>query len=82
MNTLLRLLAILSVGHGEHLVHHVISEENSRTLSCSSPQPWFFCVWEGPREDRLCSLRSREGELKERACGYEDSRLELSPLVK
>merc|ERR1712130_613596 len=27
-------------------------------LSCSSNSPWFFCVWEGPRGDRVCSLRS------------------------
>ena len=77
MNSLPVLLALLSVGLGQDVVDHVISEDNSRTLSCSRPQPWFFCVWEGPREDRLCSLRSREGGLRERACGYEDSRLEL-----
>ena len=70
------LLALLSVGHSLE-VHHVLGEDNSRSLSCSSPSPWFFCVWEGPRGDRLCSLRGRQGDLKDGACGYDDSRLEL-----
>ena len=46
---------------------------SSVTLSCNGPSPWFFCVWEGPKGDRVCALR--EGIGKEKAggiCGKSD----------
>ena len=38
-------------------------------LSCFSPSPWFFCVWEGPRGDRVCALRSELGNGENAMCG-------------
>ena len=38
-------------------------------LSCFSPSPWFFCVWEGPRGDRVCALRSEMENGEEAMCG-------------
>ena len=46
-------------------------------LSCSSPSPWFFCVWEGPRGDRICSLRSALGVGGGSLCGESD-RMEIT----
>ena len=43
------------------------SEETLRpgevvTLSCPvPPAPWFFCVWESPRAERVCGLRHQLG---------------------
>ena len=43
---------------------------SSVVLSCNSQAPWFFCVWEGPRGDRICSLRSNIGRQGDRdRCG-------------
>ena len=42
---------------------------SSVVLSCNSQAPWFFCVWEGPRGDRICSLRSDIGR---DMCGESD----------
>ena len=41
-------------------------------LSCFSPSPWFFCVWEGPRRDRVCALRSEIGKEEKAMCGGVD----------
>ena len=74
------LLSLLSGGARSLTVHTEVSEEPSQTiLTCGGQEEWFFCVWEGPRGDRLCSVRARKGqdEVKEETCGYEGSRLEL-----
>ena len=47
--------------------------ENTVTLTCSSPSPWFFCVWEGPLGNRACGLKNSDEAL----CG-EDRRLQIS----
>ena len=76
-------LSLLSILRGEVralTVQTMVSEEPSQTLlTCGGEVEWFFCVWEGPRGDRLCSVRARKGEeeVKDGTCGYEDSRLEL-----
>ena len=50
----------------------------SVTLSCKSPSSWFFCVWEGPRGDRVCALREGIGNEKTGGiCGNSD-RLKIS----
>ena len=41
-------------------------------LSCSSSSPWFFCVWEGPRGDRVCSLRSNIHQGGGTMCGVSE----------
>jgi hypothetical protein len=41
-------------------------------ITCLSPSPWFFCVWEGPRGDRVCSLRSNIGKGDGSMCGGND----------
>ena len=46
-------------------------------LSCHSPSPWLFCVWEGPRGDRVCGLRDRVGKGEGSMCGG-SSRLKLT----
>ena len=40
-------------------------------LSCGSLSPWFFCVWEGPKGDRVCALREDAEEHREQTgmCG-------------
>ena len=43
------------------------------TLQCVSESPWFFCVWETPLGQRLCSVQSRESG----ACGEAGPRLRL-----
>ena len=47
------------------------------TLSCTNPSPWFFCVWEGPRGDRICGLRDKLGSDQDQLCG-EDHRFSIS----
>ena len=42
------------------------------TISCTNPSPWFFCVWEGPRGDRLCGLRDKLGSGQAKLCGEEE----------
>ena len=78
------LLSLLSGGargaRGDLTVQATVSQESSQTLlTCGGQTEWFFCVWEGPRGDRLCSVRARKGqdEVKDETCGYEGSRLEL-----
>ena len=51
----------------------VTTLENTVTLTCSSPSPWFFCVWEGPPGNRACGLKNSDEAL----CG-EDRRLQIS----
>ena len=41
-------------------------------ISCHRPSSWFFCVWEGPRGDRVCSLRSNIGKGEGSMCGGND----------
>ena len=42
------------------------------SLSCASPRPWFFCVWEGPGGGRVCGLSDRLGsDGHEALCGGE-----------
>merc|ERR1711884_801640 len=43
------------------------------TLQCVSESPWFFCVWETPQGQRLCSVQSRDSG----ACGEAGPRLRL-----
>ena len=47
------------------------------TLTCTNPSPWFFCVWEGPRGDRICGLRDKLGSDQDKLCG-EDHRFSIS----
>ena len=47
------------------------------TLTCSNPNPWFFCVWEGPQGDRVCGLRDKLGSGQAKLCG-EDHRFSIS----
>ena len=42
------------------------------TLTCTNPSPWFFCVWEGPRGDRVCGLRDKLGAGQSGLCGEEE----------
>ena len=46
--------------------------DQNLTLTCTIPQPWFFCVWEGPRGDRLCGLRDKLGTGGSGLCGEEE----------
>ena len=48
------------------------------TLSCASPGPWFFCVWEGPGGGRVCGLRDRLGDTSHEALCGGDSRTMIS----
>ena len=45
-------------------------------LSCTSTSSWFFCVWEGPRGDRVCALRSNMGKGDDSMCG-ENKRFQI-----
>ena len=47
------------------------------TLTCTNPNPWFFCVWEGPRGDRICGLRDKLGSDQDQLCG-KDQRFSIS----
>ena len=65
---------------------HLTREMSTRVaesveLSCSSQAPWFFCVWEGPTGDRVCSLRSSLGKGGGSMCGESD-RLKLNGMLK
>ena len=65
----------VAVSKSEHFGVKSTTTKVSATveLSCSSPSPWFFCVWEGPLGDRVCALRSdmdKEG-VKEGMCGQD-----------
>merc|ERR1712106_685032 len=44
-------------------------------LSCSSSQPWFLCIWEGPM-GLACQCQSQEGGVRQMCQG--DSRIYLS----
>ena len=46
--------------------------DRNLTLTCTNPSPWFFCVWEGPRGDRVCGLRDKLGSGQAKLCGEED----------
>ena len=73
-------LCLLAGEAGAVTVETRVTEEPSQTvLTCGGETEWFFCVWEGPRGDRLCSVRARKGqdEVKDGNCEYSDSRLEL-----
>ena len=78
------LLSLLTGGARGLSVQATLSEEPSEPsqtlLSCGGEAEWFFCVWEGPRGDRLCSVRARQGEeeVKDGTCGHEDPRLQLA----
>ena len=54
------------------------TERSSITLSCSSPSPWFFCVWEGPRGNRVCSLKDDIGRNNDDSLCGEDNRVKIS----
>ena len=56
----------------------ILAEQGTTvSLACSSlgARPWFFCVWEGPRGDRVCGLRTLDtentGEDTRSLCGEE-----------
>ena len=59
----------------------VTNLSSSVVLSCDSQAPWFFCVWEGPRGDRICSLRSDIGREGGDMCG-ESHRMTLQGTQK
>ena len=44
-------------------------------LTCSSSQPWFLCIWEGPR-GLACQCQTQEGGVRRMCQG--DSRIYLS----
>ena len=76
------LLSLSAGGTRATTVQTMLGEEEpsqSLLLTCGGEAEWFFCVWEGPGGDRLCSVRARQGEeeVKAGTCGHEDSRLEL-----
>ena len=54
---------------------------SSVVLSCDSQAPWFFCVWEGPTGERVCSLRSDIGREGGDMCG-ESHRMTLQGTQK
>ena len=61
------------VNHNIQQQRKVYSEVGQNlTISCTNPNPWFFCVWEGPRGDRLCGLRDKLGSGQAKLCGEEE----------
>ena len=48
------------------------------TLSCKSSSPWFFCVWEGPKGDRVCALRAGVDKGQTGGICGSDDRLRIS----
>ena len=73
--------AIMFWSDSEHV--DILAEQGTTvSLSCSSPRPWFFCVWEGPRGGRVCGLRTldtnnREEEENTRSLCGESARLRI-----
>ena len=49
------------------------SEPSQTLLSCGGGAEWFFCVWEGPRGDRLCSVRAKQGEQEKTSGGEKET---------
>ena len=75
------LLSLLTGGARGLSVQATLSEEPSEPsqtlLSCGGEAEWFFCVWEGPRGDRICGLRDKLGSDQDKLCG-EDHRFSIS----
>ena len=49
-------------------------------LSCHSPSPWFFCVWEGPLGERVCALKADIDKGQGTLCGV-STRLEITGVL-
>ena len=72
--TVVVLLSEQMLIRSEGIVYRSVATKVSESvvLSCDSQAPWFFCVWEGPRGDRVCSLRSDIGRGGGSMCGGSD----------
>ena len=67
----------LGVESEESVIKSVTAKlSESVLLSCHSPSPWLFCVWEGPRGDRVCGLRDSIGKGEGSMCG-ENKKLQI-----
>jgi hypothetical protein len=38
----------------------IVPEGSNITLSCSSSVPWFFCLWNSPRNEKQCAIQEDE----------------------
>ena len=67
-------LGIAATISSKNIIRNSVRTELSELveLSCSSSSPWFFCVWEGPRGDRVCSLRSNIHQGGGTMCGVSE----------
>ena len=48
----------------------MVREGQNVSLSCSSQQDWFFCLWRHPGGEKECSVQ--EGGERRRVCGGEE----------
>ena len=49
----------------------LIKEGESANISCTSDQPWFFCLWRHPSGTKKCSLKE-DGQYRSVCLGMEN----------
>ena len=64
-------IQIVNTNHSKLL----IKEGESANISCTSDQPWFFCLWRHPSGTKECSLQE-DGEYQSVCKGMENMRVE------
>ena len=50
-------LRLTVTGTVESAPNSVVPEGGPITLTCSSSQPWFFCLWSAPGGLRVCAIQ-------------------------